>query len=125
MRKLGLKAIQVQHGFRNTFVQTINPRTKKKSLLSFGVKFSGAAHDGNYPDKENFNNLVKDFFTDYEQYFELESLYGMKEYGDSRCYNVITTVKSKVKDDQLIPLKIEIQPQETDTNNEVVEELQM
>ena len=66
MRKLGLKAIQVQHGFRNTFVQTINPRTKKKGLLSLGVKFSEGTYNESYPDKEEFNTLVKNFFTDYE-----------------------------------------------------------
>ena len=49
----------------------------------------------------------------------------MKEYGDSNKYNVLATVISKVKDDQLIPLKIEIKPQEADANNEIVEESQI
>ena len=49
----------------------------------------------------------------------------MKEYGDSDRYNVLATVISKVKDDQLIPLKIEIKPQETDANDENVEESQI
>lgn len=49
----------------------------------------------------------------------------MREYGDSNKYNVLATVISKVKDDQLIPLKIEIKPQEADANNEIVEESQI
>jgi hypothetical protein len=76
--------------------------------LAFGQKNSH--EDEYYPDKKKFFSEVKEFFKDYEQYFEIVSIYGIHEHGVSEEMNTLMGVKAKVKDEDIIPLKIEIKP---------------
>ena len=73
-------------------MQTLDPTSGKKGVLALGTKPFDDESLKYYPEKENFNALVKDFFTGYEQYFEIINMYGMHEINDYDIMNFCMSV---------------------------------
>ena len=75
MRKLKLRALKVTVGTKYMLAQTEDVTTGKKGVVAF--KRDCIDFDSGY-----FVKLVKDFFTDYEKYFEIKDMYAFYETGN-------------------------------------------
>ena len=69
MSSMNLQAVKVYAGQRFTLVETLDPETGKKGVIALKGEEDKARRSR--PHAEYFMKMVKNFFTDYENYFDI------------------------------------------------------